>query len=128
MKYRCAIKQNILVLAIMALGVSLSACSEMSREDYRDEMTDQACENYYGRCGEIGPGKTYASRDECEVKIRAQINDMWPASKCDDGRLDEDKFDSCMSRAGNASCTSLLDWTGFLVECSANKVCTAPRS
>ncbi len=128
MKYRRAVKRISSILAIMALGVSLTACSETTREEYRDEMTDQACERYYGRCDQVGPGKTYASKDECTVKVRAQINDMWPADKCDDGRIDESKFDACMTRVSNASCSNLLDWASFLVECSANKVCTAPRS
>lgn len=126
MKYRRAATRIVSVLAIMALGVSLTACSETTREEYRDEMTDQICQDYYGRCGKVGPGKTYASKDDCTVKVRVQINDMLPASKCDDGRIDEGKFEACMTRVSNASCSSLLDWTSFLAECNASKVCTAP--
>lgn len=128
MKFRRAAIQIVSVLAIMAGALSLTACAETTREEYRDEMTEQACENYFGRCDQVGAGKTYKTQDECMVKIRPQINDMWPASKCDDGRIDEKKFDACMARASNASCSNLLDWTAFFVECSANKVCTAPRS
>ncbi len=128
MKFQRAAIRVLSILAITAFVFSLTACSETTREEYRDEMTDQACKNYYGRCDQVGPGKTYPSQDECTVKVRATINDMWPASKCDDGRIDQDKFDSCMTRAGNASCSSIVDWTAFLLECNASKVCTAPRS
>ena len=114
MKYRKAARRIVSVLAMMAMVVSLTACSEMTREEYRDEMTDQACKEYYGRCGEIGPGKTYATKDECTVKVKSQVNDMWPANKCDDGRIDENKFDGCMKRASAASCSNLLDWMSFL--------------
>lgn len=128
MKYRSERIKLASILMITALFASLTACAEPTREEYRDDMTHHACNNYYGRCGRIGAGKTYATLDECIVKLKPTIDNMWPADKCDDGRIDESQFNACMDRVSNASCTSLWDWLSFGEQCGAANVCTAPRS
>ncbi|MBA2662042.1 MAG: hypothetical protein H0U74_07075 [Bradymonadaceae bacterium] len=117
----------VITLCLFCFIALSAACSDPTREEYRDEITEEACKSYES-CGDIGSGKTYSSKEDCEIKVRSNINDLWPADRCDDGRINPEKFDQCLDRARVVPCGNAFDFWSFVAECNADKVCTDPRS
>lgn len=115
---------TIALLLLAALSL-LAACGE-SRESYRDEAADVRCEKA-DECGNIGPGQTYETLDDCFVEERARMNDWFPADKCGGGRIDEAKFEDCLARIDLAACNSFWDQVSLLQNCNADAVCTDPE-
>ena len=107
-----------------AMTLSSLACFAPSREDYRDDLAMAHCERL-DACGKLN--STHGSLDDCLVKKRSDYNDLWPADKCSDGRINPDSAQACIARQSSRSCNAnFLDDLAFLQECSANKVCTEP--
>ena len=119
--YRYLLSSSLMFLIFSQLG-----CLEPSREDYRDDLAQASCERLEA-CGNI-PG-SYDSFDDCIVEKRADFNDLWPASKCDNGRINEARAEDCIKRAESYSCNSnFLDDLAFVNECRADKVCIDPAN
>jgi hypothetical protein len=108
----------------LVLISSLAACGE-SREEYRDEAAQTACQRE-DECGNIGSDKTFKSMDDCIVDKTSDFNNTWPSDRCQDERINEEKFDACMGRLSSIACdgfTRLADVAAFASECNADKVC-----
>lgn len=111
---------SLAIIVLLAIGSFLSACSEPTREDYRDLAAEEVCDEA-DRCDNLGED----SYDDCIIENRDRFNDLWPASECDDGRIDEDSFESCMNRARTAACEeNILDMGLAWNECRASNVCS----
>jgi hypothetical protein len=111
-------------ISLICLAAALPACGE-SREAYRDEAAETACKRER-ECGNIGDGKSYRTDDDCIVDKTDDFNKTWPSDQCKDDRINEDKFDGCMSRLSTIACdgfTRLADVAAFSSECNADKVC-----
>ena len=117
-------------LALAAgLAMSLSACLEPSREDQRDAAAGAYCERL-DACGDIGAGERYASADDCAVAQRDLFNDLWPADKCSDGRINEERYDACVDKLRGVECNmnifDVVDLAKFAADCNAGEVCIDP--
>lgn len=116
-------KQRLVIVLAALLGAMsfLAACSEPTREQYRDMAAEEVCDEAQ-RCDNLGE----ASYDDCIVENEARFNDLWPASECDGGRIDADAFETCMNRARTAACDeNILDLGLAWNDCRASKVCGA---
>lgn len=106
--------------SLMFLLMNQVACLEPSREDYRDDLAQASCERQEA-CGNID------DIDDCIVEKRADFNDLWPADKCGNGRMNEARAEDCIKRAESFSCSgNFIDDLAFLNECKASKVCIDP--
>jgi len=115
----------------ISLGLCLTGCTEPSRESQRDTAADTYCERLEA-CGDVGAGQRYASMDDCAIAQRDFFNDLWPADKCSDGRINEERFDSCVADLEVAECSmnifDVLDVAEFLAKCRAQEVCIDPAN
>ncbi len=107
--------------AFALLPLLLVSCGPPSRESARDTTVTRAC-NRYQQCGEIATGKTYATRDECEVKQRSFWEGTWPAASCD-GKINATAIDTCWKTIDIADCTNVLDLLNVAQKCDKAKVC-----
>lgn len=98
---------------------------EPSREEYREELAHAQC-NRAQECGQIGVDARYPDFEACLVSVRADVDDFWPADRCDD-RVDETIFDQCKQKLIETSCDGLgglVQALDFLASCNASRVCT----
>jgi len=110
---------------VAALGLAAGCCSDHSQASARDAVTDASCD-WYMRCGEIGSGKTYATRDSCEVQVRANWDTAWPVEECD-GKIDGEQLNICLDAIGLTECGNGLDVANTLVnKCPRAKICSGP--
>lgn len=110
-----------LLSLLVLISISLTACGEPDRAEYRNMAADEVC-NELDSCGNIGSGEQYDTYDDCIVEEESRFNSAWPANECED-RINADKFDNCMTRAKLAACGSWLDYLAALDHCSADNVC-----
>ncbi|TXD36141.1 hypothetical protein FRC98_13545 [Lujinxingia vulgaris] len=109
---------------MLALALPLFGCGEPTREDYRDEAAETYCDRV-DECGNIGDGGEYESVSDCIIDQKDRFNEVWPASECDNGRINETQFDRCLDRINVAACDgSWLDTFSAINECRAGNVCT----
>ena len=110
----------------LGLALVLAGCGgPYSQTRARDLATIHSCD-WYAHCNEIGPGKTYQTRDECEVKVRASWTDAWPAAECDN-KIRPDDLDICLKAIDITSCGNFLDLYNTLAnKCSKAQVCKGP--
>lgn len=107
-----------LLMLLTALSF-LAACGETTREEYRAMAAEEVC-NEAQRCDNLGS----SSYDDCIIENTARFNDMWPASSCDDGRINEDRYTTCINRARIVACSgNIFDYGAAMTECSASRVC-----
>lgn len=106
-----------------ALALTAAACSgTWSQTAARDEATKKSCD-FYARCGEIQPGKSYDTREDCEIEVRAYWNNAWPASECDQKIRNED-MDVCIKGIEGTQCNNAGDFFNTLFnKCSRANVC-----
>lgn len=110
------IRTTLLALSLTALSGCLSV------ESAREAAASHVCD-YTRRCGNIGPGKTYASQAECMTQERASWLDAWPTSECEKS-LDADKLEICLKAWEATACGNLLDTLSTYGKCSAGEVCS----
>jgi hypothetical protein len=120
--HRCAAMRSRLFMILVWAAV-VSGCEEgpPSRTSARDRATAAAC-SHYQRCGNIGPGDRYTSRDGCDVELRATFERLWPAASCEE-RISETQLALCLSSIDTAECNDGLDFLRVLDKCQAAKVC-----
>jgi hypothetical protein len=114
-----------MALGVVALGLPAGCGSSHSQAAARDAVTEATCD-WYMDCGEIGAGKTHASRDSCEVQVRASWDSAWPAEACD-GKINSEQLDVCLDAIAITECGNGLDVLNTLVnKCPQAKVCSGP--
>jgi hypothetical protein len=87
-----------------------------------DAAGENLCDNL-DACGNIGEGKTYASRSDCETSRKAFWNDKWPAETCD-GHIHGDNLQRCLDAIEEMDCNSLVDELRVLNgACAQEQVC-----
>ena len=109
------------VVTVLVLG---AACGgDLGQPDARDQATKASCD-WYAKCGEIGSGEQFATRDDCEVEVRAGWNSLWPYEECN-GRIPPDKLELCISAIKITSCDNAFDiWNTLAVKCGKAEVCS----
>lgn len=107
---------------VAAIGCSSQPDEPPSRTEAVDSATAASCD-WYERCGLIGAGTAYATRDSCDAQTRAQWDGLWSASKCE-GSIDSAELDACVKAIQATECQSALDAFNTLVsKCPESKVC-----
>lgn len=114
-----------LVLSV-ALGglLGLGACSDdpLTQPGARDGAAAAVCD-WAGRCGNIGAGKTYESRQSCLVTWTANIEKTWTPATCK--KIVQAEYDLCVDSIKLATCENGVDLVAVLSKCGADKVCLA---
>ena len=74
----------------------LAGCGggNLDQQDAREQATEHTCDRA-AKCGQVGAGKTYVDRDDCEVKVAAFWNSRWSKEACD-GNVRRDDLDLCL--------------------------------
>jgi hypothetical protein len=125
------------------IAFALVACSSDSdpdvdvtpsetRADRISELADSVCARYADTsagCPGYGTGsdQKYQTEGDCERDYENKAGELWPADKCDDGRINSGKFDVCKDRAKAVACSgNVWDAVAALAECNASAVCTDP--
>jgi hypothetical protein len=97
---------------------------EPSRETRISNLADKACDRY-DSCTGYGSDKTYPSEAECEADFTNKAGTMWPNDTCGNGRINNGRYDTCVSAAEAVACGgTVLDVIAALDDCNASKVCT----
>jgi hypothetical protein len=106
----------------LLLLLAVAGC-EPDRLGYVDLAADRVC-NEARRCDNLGPEGLHATHDECIIEERSRFNGMWPESECGEGRINRDRFESCMDRARLVACDGGFgDWLAAYDHCRAERVC-----
>lgn len=80
----------------------------------------------YTRCGEVGAGKSFSTREECVASRAGFWNDKWPAAQCD-GKINKDKLQVCRDALKTLACNNLIDELKTLnTQCPQSEVCSGP--
>lgn len=128
------------------MGCSIVACNsdaaddtavEASRASRIASLAEAACDRYADTaagCPGYGTASNqkYETASSCENDFKQKAEDLWPVSRCSDGKIDSSRFDACVNRAKNFACSTggqnVLDAISALDECKADKVCVdAPQ-
>ncbi|AUX23921.1 uncharacterized protein SOCEGT47_044510 [Sorangium cellulosum] len=105
---------------------------EASREARITQIAEAACDRYADTeagCPGYGTGdeQTYETEGDCQRDFEERAADLWPASECGSGQINESRYDVCEERAKAVACSeSIFDAIAALDECSAESVCTDP--
>lgn len=112
-----------LVLAPALLVLAPACGGNYSQPDARDRATAASCD-WYEACGEIGEDKAYASRDACEVDVRAYWNNAWPVELCDQ-KIPPEKMDTCLVAIEITECGNAFDFLNTVAnKCGRANMCT----
>lgn len=116
----------IAVWALLAgMVVLLTGCLEQGREDYRDAAAEAFCDEAL-RCGNLGTAFIAQTHSECVLEMRSAFNRRWPADQCDQGRIDPENYDRCMSRMLDVACeTGIVTRLDAYLRCRPKNVCSA---
>ena len=112
-------------LPSLLLASALTGCG-ISRTDARDRATQAWCARFQ-ECEGFGDGRTYTSRDDCEVRQRDFWHSAWPADRCEDS-INSEAFDTCLRAISITDCRNGFDVLNTLGKCSAGEVCARPAS
>ena len=110
--------------AIGALGCSSdnNAPATQSQIGARNMAAAASCDRA-AACSDIGPGKTYETRDQCSVKQTNAWDTIWPPRTCD-GHFDTSQLDVCLASIRASECGNALDLANVLLnKCPSSKVC-----
>ncbi|MBS1151971.1 MAG: hypothetical protein H6Q89_3669 [Myxococcaceae bacterium] len=109
--------------ALLCVLLALAGCGgPLSQPAARDLATARSCD-WVAKCGEIGSGKSYASRDACEVGQRNDWNNRWSVGKCD-GKVIPSDLDLGLKAIDSTSCGNALDILNTVYnKCSEANVC-----
>ncbi len=105
---------------------------EASREARITQIAEAACDRYADTeagCPGYGTGdeQEYETEEDCQRDFEARAADLWPASECGSGQINDSRYDVCEERAKAVACSQgLFDAIAALDECSADSVCTGP--
>lgn len=113
---RSILSSLFLVMASLSL-----ACGPYDRAGARSAATSRAC-NWYQSCGEIGPGKTFETRDDCEVETANSFNSLWNSAACD--QIERDELEVCLKAIDITQCNNALDFLNTVFnKCGVSQVC-----
>ena len=108
--------------ALVTLAFLAGCGSDPSQEEARDQATEASCDRAE-RCNEIGEGRDFADRDDCEVKAAAFWNERWSKEVCD-GNMRSEDLDRCLDAIEDTSCDNIFDVGNTLENrCSRALVC-----
>jgi hypothetical protein len=87
-----------------------------------DDIAEARCARE-ARCGHIGGGHLYASKQDCLAKLATEIVDQLGSDNCPSGISPKDLAE-CIEASREESCDNPLDAEDRAAACSAADVCT----
>jgi hypothetical protein len=130
MKLEGKMRMGKFCVAALFTGAVCVACSGSSsgaisgQPSARDQAVTAAC-GRFNDCGAIGPGKTYASADDCRVDQENFWQKNWPPKTCDN-HIDGAQLNTCIDTIHASDCNNPLDLANIaLNKCTSAKVCGA---
>lgn len=109
------------------VGAHAAACGSdepLTQPKARDNAANALCD-YAGRCGNIGDGQTYPTRDSCLTSAKGYIeNSVWPAADC--AKINQTSYNTCITSINNGECMNGLDLLSILSKCGKATVCSTP--
>lgn len=78
------------------------------------------------RCGNIGDGRAYMSRFDCERRVRARWADDLNAIECPLG-VNEGALARCLRELRDTECDDMRDTLGRWMECEGARICDRGR-
>ncbi|MBF5046225.1 hypothetical protein FGE12_27665 [Aggregicoccus sp. 17bor-14] len=102
----------------------LAGCGggNLDQQDAREQATEHTCDRAE-KCGQVGAGKTFVDRDDCEVKAEAFWNSRWPKEACDD-HVKQDDLDLCLGAIDVTICgDGLGEFLTVANQCKPELVC-----
>lgn len=116
-------------MAILLAGLlSLATCEDSgtSQASARDAATKHMCDRAQ-TCALVGPGLTYESRDDCEIKQRDYWQTQWPPAECD-GHIDGTQLNACLTNIDAIQCSDIgAGLLSVALTCGKARVCSASR-
>lgn len=103
--------------------VALVGSSCLTVDNAREQAAQRQC-RFAQRCGNIGPGQTFATLQECLTDARADWLNTWPTDRCD-GRINGDALNVCLVAIDNTQCNNFFDLVNTLSKCQSSDVCSA---
>lgn len=112
------------IIFSVAIFLILGAgCGEPDRAEYRDMAAEEVCEEAES-CDNLGTDGLYEDFDQCMIEEQSRFNSMWSSDECADGRINAERFDTCMTRALLVACDGGVgDWLAAADKCRASQVC-----
>ncbi len=74
------------------------------------------------RCGDVGQGKDYTSRTQCEQKVRSDWRNDLNAYECSRG-IDESELSECLQEIRTQDCDNPFDMLGRVTACRSSDIC-----
>jgi hypothetical protein len=116
-----------LIAAALAFATACGSGSSTSQSEARDRATTVTCD-WYAACSNIGAGKMYATRESCEVDVRAKWEAGWPHAACD-GKIVQSQLETCLTAIHSTECANGFDILNTLGnKCPQAKVCSGGSS
>ena len=113
------------LVAVVVFGAFAAfGCSDdpLTQPAARDRAAGVVCD-YAGRCGNIGDGKPYATRDACMTTWKGNIQNLWPPETCK--KIVQSEYDVCLNSIKDGACANGLDLLAILSKCGSAQVCAA---
>jgi hypothetical protein len=88
---------------------------------FSDDVARARCDREQ-TCNNVGVGKTYATRDVCVEKFRADTSNDFTKSSCPNG-LSRPALEKCMADIRGERCDNPLDTISRLSACSKSSLC-----
>jgi hypothetical protein len=104
-----------------ASGTRADPATTSSTMDGIDDISVARCDREV-RCGGVGPGETYETRDQCISDLNNAGYDDLDAEACPRG-LDRNELDKCLGEIHAERCGAPLDTLERLVACRAATLC-----
>jgi hypothetical protein len=86
-----------------------------------NEMSEARCDREV-RCGGVGPGEKYETRDQCIADLNSIGYEDLDADACPKG-LDQKELDRCLREIATERCGAALDTLERLMACRSAMLC-----
>jgi hypothetical protein len=114
-------------IAVAAAAVAAMSCGGVttSRQEARKQATTKTCDRFE-QCMLIGDGagKSFPTREACELQWESNWETAWPAADCED-KIRESELETCYAAIRATACMG-LDIFATLAKCGKMNVCAAP--
>lgn len=86
-----------------------------------DEIADARCAREQ-RCGDIGEGKSYTSKDDCLARVRADWKGDLNANECPAG-VNEVRLNECLTSVKQEECGHPFETLDRVATCRSGAMC-----
>jgi hypothetical protein len=110
------------LVAFTSMGCDTVADVTNKQSDAVTAAVSATCDRY-DACMEIGTGKSYATRAECDNDSHDFWNGQWTVAECE-GHINGDALKVCTDRIASTDCNSFIDKLNTVYgSCASSDVC-----